>query len=218
VCFVGTEVARRCSPADDRSLAAHIRDALSTGLQRTLPLTLGLTFLVLPSTSTRIFRAFKCETFQYDDDDGTSRRYLYADLALSCDSDEYEATKTMAFAMLAFWPMGIPLLYVILLWASRDALRTGNPTSLSRATAYLSADYCYTYWVPLGFWEPLEMCRKLILTGWVLMIRGNAEQARVIAAIFVSISFFGLNLRFRPQRRCAMARIPNQGCGTTWLL
>ena len=48
-----------------------------------LPLSLGLTFLVVPSTSTRIFRAFVCETFQYDED--TPRRYLYADLALSCD-------------------------------------------------------------------------------------------------------------------------------------
>ena len=44
------------------------------------------------------------------------------------------------------------------------------------------------------------MCRKLTLTGWVLLIRGEAEQARVIVALFVSITFFGLNLRFRPLR------------------
>ena len=29
------------------------------------------------------------------------------------------------------------------------------------------------------------MCRKLTLTGWVLQIRGEAEQARVIVALFV---------------------------------
>eukprot|EP00966_Prymnesium_polylepis_P211862 4907058-Prymnesium_polylepis.1 len=44
------------------------------------------------------------------------------------------------------------------------------------------------------------MCRKLTLTGWVLQIRGDAEQARVIVALFVSITFFGLNLRFKPLR------------------
>jgi len=44
------------------------------------------------------------------------------------------------------------------------------------------------------------MCRKLTLTGWVLQIHGDAEQARVIVALFVSITFFGLNLRFQPLR------------------
>jgi len=61
---------------------------------------------VVPSTSMRIFRSFNCETFEYDQE--TSRRYLYADLTLSCDSDEYEATQSTAFAMLALWPVGIP--------------------------------------------------------------------------------------------------------------
>ena len=51
------------------------------------------------------------------------------------------------------------------------------------------------------WWEPLEMCRKLVVTGWVLVISGDAEQARVFIALFVSISFFGLNLRFQPLRR-----------------
>eukprot|EP00966_Prymnesium_polylepis_P126751 2931270-Prymnesium_polylepis.2 len=68
----------------------------------------------------------------------------------------------MAFVMLAVWPVAIPLLYVVLLWASRDALRTGIPTSLSRATALLSGDYEAATFM----WEPLEMCRKLTLTGW----------------------------------------------------
>ena len=204
VCFVGAELVQRFSQKDNRSLAASVRTALADGLQRVLPVMLGLTFLVLPSTSTRIFRAFLCETFQYDDD--TSRRYLYADLTLSCDSDEYESTKATAFAALVLWPVGMPLLYAVLLWASRDALRTGIATPLSRATAFLWGDYACNYWAPLGWWEPLEMCRKLTLTGWVLLIRGDAEQTRVIVALFVSITFFGLNLRFRPQRRCASDR------------
>ena len=197
--LIGNEFVQGCRRGDARSLQARIRTALTVGLQRVLPPTLGLTFLVVPSTSTRIFRAFLCETFQYDED--TSRRYLYADLTLSCDTNEYEATRAMAFAMLVLWPVGIPLLYIALLWASRTALRTGNPTSLSRATAFLSEDYDYSLLTALGFWEPLEMCRKLTLTGWVLLIRGNAEQARVIVALFLSICFFGLNLCFRPQRR-----------------
>eukprot|EP00966_Prymnesium_polylepis_P086447 2001199-Prymnesium_polylepis.1 len=203
VCTVGAECVQRCTQRDNQSLAASVRAALPTGLQRVLPLTLSLTFLVLPSTSTRLFRAFLCEIFEYDE--VSSRSYLYADLTISCDSDEYESTQTVAVAMLALWPVGVPLLYAVLLFASRQALRTGVPTSLSHATAFLADDYSYNYWLPLAWWETLEMCRKLVVTGWVLvLIPGDSEQARVLVALFVSIGFFGLNLRFIPQRRCAI--------------
>ena len=47
------------------------------------------------------------------------------------------------------------------------------------------------------------MCRKLTLTGWVLMISEQAEQARVLVALLVSIAFFGLQLSVKPLRRCA---------------
>jgi len=169
------------------------------GLQRVLPLALGLTFLVLPSTSTRAFRTFLCEKIIYHDPSET-RRYLAADLALSCESDEYEITRRVAISMLVLWPVLTPLLYTVLLWASRDAFRTGVSTSLSRTTAFLYGDYRADVGI-IFMWEPLEMCRKLVLCGWVLSINEDAEQARVVVALFTSITFFGLNLRFRPLRR-----------------
>ena len=54
----------------------------------------------------------------------------------------------------------VPVLYSTLLWTTRNALRTGNPTALSEATAFLWGDYkVHAFW-----WEPFEMCRKLSLT------------------------------------------------------
>jgi hypothetical protein len=92
---------------------------------------------------------------------GDTRRYLLDDLALDCDSDKYTATLTVAISTLIVWPVGVPLLYAVLLWMSRDALTNGRPTPLSRATAFLSDDYkLKAFW-----WEPVEMCKKLTLTG-----------------------------------------------------
>eukprot|EP00966_Prymnesium_polylepis_P280559 6482230-Prymnesium_polylepis.1 len=76
------------------------------GLRQVVPPMLGLTFLVLPSTSTRIFETFLCEKFKYDND--SSRRYLHADLTLSCDTGEYDATRVAAYLVLFVWPVGIP--------------------------------------------------------------------------------------------------------------
>ena len=90
----------------------------------------------------------------------------------------------------------MPALYALLLATSRKALRTGEETQLSRATAFLSADYeASAFW-----WEPLEMCRKLTLTGWVLLISEEAEQARVNVALLVSIIFIVLRLSLKPLR------------------
>jgi hypothetical protein len=209
-------------------LTSHpIRGAVFAGLQRILPLTLLLTFLMVPSTSTLIFKTFMCSRLEYNAT--TARRYLEEDLALDCDSVEYSRTRAIAVVFVVMWPLGVPLLYGVLLWASRDALRSGKPTTLSRATAFLSGDYVSSsFW-----WEPLEMCRKLALSsplrlelrsfaqrprltgvwipvmaaGWVLVIDEDDAEARVLVALLVSIIFLVMRVSSRPLKRCVATRI-----------
>jgi len=91
----------------------------------------------------------------------------------------------------------VPALYSVLLWRSRKAIRSGVSTRLSATTAFLSDDYKgYAFW-----WEPLEMCRKLTLTAWVLLIGEQSEQARVLLALLVSSFFLILHLSIRPLKR-----------------
>ena len=56
----------------------HGRPAVQVGLERALPLTAIVTFLLVPSTATRIFRTFLCDVIEYDDQD--VRRYLQGTL------------------------------------------------------------------------------------------------------------------------------------------
>jgi hypothetical protein len=44
------------------------------------------------------------------------------------------------------------------------------------------------------------MMRKLVVTGWVLMIQ-DAEQARVLVALLVSVAFLSLHLFIKPLER-----------------
>ena len=88
------------------------------------------------------------------------------------------------------------MLYAALLWASRGALVKGVPSPLSQATAFLSGDYLgHAFW-----WEPVEMCRKLVLTGWVALIQNDrhAEQARVLLALVVSIALLVVRVSVKP--------------------
>jgi hypothetical protein len=139
-------------------------EPVRAGLQRVLPLMLVTSFLLVPSTSTMIFKTFLCDPIeinQFANDTDRYRSYLHDDLSLSCDSDEYFRTKGVALAFSFVWPVGVPIMYAVLLWASRKALLAGVQTKLSQATAFLSGDYePFAFW-----WEPVEMCRKLTLTG-----------------------------------------------------
>jgi hypothetical protein len=147
------------------------RALLEAAMRRILPLTLGVTFILVPSMSTRIFKTFLCNSYEFtrnltaadhglEESASTKMRYLKDDLALSCDSALYRSTRNTALACIVLWPVGVPLMYTMLLWASRKAHRTGAQTSLGRATAFLADDYHQSaFW-----WEPIEMCRKLALT------------------------------------------------------
>eukprot|EP00966_Prymnesium_polylepis_P026961 623625-Prymnesium_polylepis.1 len=106
--------------------------------------------------------------------------------------------------LIAVWPIGVPIVYAVLLWASKDALMTNRPTPLSHAIGFLSNDYQA---VGKGciWWEPLEMMRKLALTGWVLLIEEDAVQARVLVALVVSVVFLTLQLTIKPLKRCVLS-------------
>ena len=71
------------------------------------------------------------------------------------------------------------------------------PTALSRATAFLWSDYTPETF----FWEPLEMMRKIVLTGGVLLIPDGFEQGRVLLALLTSILFLTMHLVFKPLLR-----------------
>ena len=134
------------------------RKPVLVGLQRTLSFTLLVTFISVPSTATTIFKTFLCDRFEYDA--SITRRYLQDDPTLDCDSPQYETTFSTAIVTVFIWPIGCPVFYFMVLWMSRHAIKSHQPTPLSRVTGFLYGDYKdFAFW-----WEPLEMCRKLALS------------------------------------------------------
>jgi hypothetical protein len=112
------------------------------GLSEAMPAVLVLTFLLVPSASTQIFMTYNCNPVEYDHSTGDVRRYLHDDLSLSCTTDEYRDLENIANVMKFLWPIGVPVLYGVLLWLCRHELRTGTAgdTKLGRAIALLWAD------------------------------------------------------------------------------
>ena len=139
VCSLGIEV------RTEREAAS-----LKAGVIRALPYLLYVLFFAFPLVLSRAFQALECEEF----DDGS--RFLRADYSLDCDDAEYRRVVDLAWVAIALYPLGVPLLYLTLLLCARKAIRTEQPTALSRSLTFLHQDYELSmYW-----WEMIEIFKK----------------------------------------------------------
>ena len=172
--------------SNPRPRFASAIEAAAHGFMRTLPFTLVVLFAIVPPVCTRIFSAFSCRSFGYNDDaeiDDGERRYLVADLGEPCYGESYDQVVGTAWVFIWIWPIGVPAFFFGLLWLSRK-----DPNSeLSRAIAFLHQEY-----KQIGFlfcWELLELARKLVLTGFVQLIPPPFYVVRLVIALLLTIAY-----------------------------
>jgi hypothetical protein len=75
-----------------------------------------LTFVIFPSVSTTVLRAFPCHDF----DDGSS--LLKADYSIDCNASGRPGYVFYAVIMAIVYPIGIPVLYSVRLWKKRTLI------------------------------------------------------------------------------------------------
>jgi hypothetical protein len=73
-----------------------------------------LTFVIFPSVSTTVLRAFPCRDF-----DGDYGSRLKADYSIDCNASDRPGYVFYAVLMMIVYPIGIPVLYATLLWTQR---------------------------------------------------------------------------------------------------
>ena len=122
----------------------------------------------------------------------TDEWYLEKDYSINCGSDTYKAFRVYALAMIAVYPIGIPLLYLIMLFPKRRILekdpsdRTPAEADSVAPLAFLAASYRPSFW----FFEVIECFRKLLLSAALIFITpGSATQG-----------IFGLSMAMGSQR------------------
>jgi hypothetical protein len=135
---------------------------------------------VYPGFSASIFQAFNCITI-----DGT--KYLRVDLAVSCNSEEHAQQIGWAYWGVGFCCIGAPAFYAFLL--DRDTHFGCGESYLS----FLKQDYQPRYW----YWEPIDMLKKLLLTG-VAAFWFPGTLMQIIMSMFVVFVAFTALCLFRP--------------------
>ena len=170
----------------DGSTGRSLPRAMGEGVADVLPLGLVVCSLALPHVSSRIFGAFSCD--QFEASPGAYVAYLYADYAEACEGAAYKRTKSVAYGLIMLWPVGVPAAFGVLLWRIQRAVLRQQPTALSAATAFLHREYRRdVYW-----WELVDVGRKLILTGFLLLVPPSFALARLVAALLLSTGYLAL--------------------------
>ena len=173
-----------------------------------------LTFLIAHAPlSAKLLQMIACRSF-----DG--KRYLEADLSISCASDQYtNECIVWAAAFLPLYTAGIPLLIfmIIVRYQSPYALQLKHPPAGLRPllikgqmacdefesfkcrwherSGFLCIKYEDDYW----WWESVEIVRKFILSGLLIFIApGSVLQPT--AGLLISVSFLLLHTRHSPMK------------------
>jgi hypothetical protein len=188
-----------------------------------------LTFIIFPSVSTTVLRAFPCRDF----DDGSS--LLKADYSIDCNAPGRPGYVFYAVLMTLIYPIGIPALYAVLLWKQRQLIcpekrewqkvcgvKVYPPLPLSVAdddvllaareailrdksddthALLRSTQFLFKEYEPRFWWfEVFECARRLMLTGGtVFFLEGSATQ--VAAGMLVALISIQVYARTQPYIR-----------------
>jgi hypothetical protein len=130
-----------------------------------------------------------------DSETGARREFLREDMSVECSTDEHDQIKQIAYVFFAIWPLGVPLLYLLMLLPCRDALISSRSTPLTRATSFLHDEYVAQYF----WWEALFVLQRLTVTGFAMFFL-TAKQAiwRILFGIYATVGYMSLLLIFRP--------------------
>jgi len=121
--------------------------------------------------------AFSCYEF-------IDSEWLKADVAIQCGTHEHDDAKALAWAAIFFYPVGLLVLNAALLFTARKAISSGRHTPLSGRISFLYREFePHLFW-----WELVEMLRRLVLVGLMVLAQGSMLQLVVgtmLSAVFL---------------------------------
>ena len=155
-----------------------------------------------PVTSTAIIQILPlpgaCVTQCFTTDQSQCVSLLRADYSIECFTTRHKFYWPIAAAF-AFYPVGFPLLVLLLVYKYRDA---GTEDEFAFGLKVFFENYKNKFW----FWEITEMYRKLILISLIFLF--DSESLSQIGLTLFTVSAFGVAYTFfRPIKDKFEARL-----------
>mmetsp|Transcript_23187 Transcript_23187/g.71018 ORF Transcript_23187/g.71018 Transcript_23187/m.71018 type:complete len:1131 (+) Transcript_23187:1596-4988(+) len=185
----------------------HLGESLRKAGKRSglivLPLALWVTTFFCVNVSSSIFGAFHCRRFVDDSDSQRYREFLVGSLDVECPtdghsgSDAYFELRAVALILVGVWPLGYLASMGLLLIRIRSHVLLRRPSELSHAARMLTRDYKPAYF----WWDFVDLLRKLLLTGFVLVVPERIAFLRLVVALIFSVLFLVAQTVISPFKR-----------------
>jgi hypothetical protein len=146
-------------------------------------------YLVYPGLSSLFFRAFNCKAI-----DG--QNYLVADFGIRCDDGVHLGMQYLAAALVAAWGIGVPVLFVVVLYPSRRDIARRAITPQLKRLAFFFMDYREDCW----FFEAIECTKKVVVTGFAAVVL-KASMLQLVLAVFFMVLYTHLVSSWQPYRK-----------------
>jgi hypothetical protein len=189
-------------------LTASLVPQTYTPQKKAMTFTLFVAFVVLPMVSTKIFRTYLCLEF----DDGT--RFLDADLSISCDDTAYTIMTAWATCTIAIYPVGIPLMFFVVLRSNRKVISSRDDSLPCPAEVKHISMLFNSYTSKSMYWEVVESVRRLLLSSLVVFM-GTSSSARTTWGALLAIVFAVVCAEVQP---CSSPTTQGFAFMTQWLV
>jgi hypothetical protein len=159
------------------------RARIKIAIIRCQQLFFNIVFILYPSICSKIFLVFKCVTY------GT-KSYLSKDPSVECDTDEHNSYKAWASVFALAYVVGIPAILLASLYSAHKTIKSNpaHPTTYARYKG-LYAQYEPNYW----WFELVQMMRKMLLTGGLLIMSSGTTQILVGVLVCLAYLLFFVN-------------------------
>jgi len=152
---------------------------------------LVIIFLLYPLLSRTAFSIFNCQTL------GPEERWHRDDFSVDCNSSKHTFVAVLAIVGIAVYPVGVPVVFLYLLWRDEQQRVPGAEQTVSVAADssfhFLRADYKSKYY----FYECVILLEKMLLTGLLAFVdQGSTTQAFVGGCI--AFAFFAIQVKTWP--------------------
>jgi len=172
-----------------------------------------LSYFVLVNVSIKIFQVFQCETF----DNGEVR--LVADYSIDCLAPNRSAYLTYAVFMMFVYPIGIPLVYAIILIRNRHKINPnwrlvidGSEKSLvsneiiqaekikvrNTHMSLLKIRNLFDSYTPKRWYFEIFDCIRRLLLGAIPVLIARGTFLQIIFVLVVSLGSIGIFMQFTP--------------------
>ena len=159
------------------------------------PFVLWLTFLVFAMVSSPAFQAFSCEQFG---DGADAVAYLRADYGVVCwhgpehgahaPTAEWQRIQAVATAIIVIYPVGVPVLYALLLFGS-------NSPTVQGSMGFLTDNYRES----VRWWELAEVFKRMLLAGFFALPFFNpGTLVQLLLALMATLAFTIVQVNVAP--------------------